>query len=83
MESYNHFVVMEQLGNPYSLLGRAVLAQMGLIPKLEDLDSCHVRRHWDIRCKNVRWSNGIWAPCSGAHCGADESMSLHFSISRT
>ena len=25
-----------------------------------------MRRHWDIHCKNVRWSNGIWAPCSGA-----------------
>ena len=23
-------------------------------PKLEDPDSCHVRRHWDIHCKNVR-----------------------------
>jgi arylformamidase len=32
MESYNHFEVMEQLGNPYSLFGRAVLAQMGLSP---------------------------------------------------
>jgi arylformamidase len=32
MEGYNHFEVMEQLGNPYSLFGRAVLAQMGLAP---------------------------------------------------
>ena len=32
MEGYNHFEVMEQLGNPYSLFGRAVLAQMGLSP---------------------------------------------------
>jgi arylformamidase len=32
MESYNHFEVMEQLGNPYSLFGRVVLAQMGLNP---------------------------------------------------
>jgi hypothetical protein len=30
MEGYNHFEVMEQLGNPYSLFGRAVLTQMGL-----------------------------------------------------
>ena len=30
MESYNHFEVMEQLGNPYSLFGRAALAQMRL-----------------------------------------------------
>jgi arylformamidase len=30
MEGYNHFAVMEQLGNPYSLFGRAVLTQMGL-----------------------------------------------------
>ncbi len=46
-----------------------------LIPKLEDPDSCYVRRHWDIHCKNVRRSNGIWAPCSGADDVADESMS--------
>jgi arylformamidase len=32
MEGYNHFEVMEQLANPYSLFGRAVLAQMGLTP---------------------------------------------------
>jgi hypothetical protein len=25
-----------------------------VIPKLEDPDSCYVRRHWDIHCKNVR-----------------------------
>jgi hypothetical protein len=31
MESYNHFEVMEQLGNPYSLFGRAVLEQMQLV----------------------------------------------------
>jgi arylformamidase len=30
MEGYNHFEVMESLGNPYSLFGRAVLEQMGL-----------------------------------------------------
>ena len=30
MESYNHFEVMEQFGNPYSPFGRAVLEQMGL-----------------------------------------------------
>src|SRR5215831_17854492 len=33
MESYNHFEVMEQLGNPYSLFGRAVLEQMRLVPR--------------------------------------------------
>src|SRR5215831_2068259 len=33
MESYNHFEVMEQLGNPYSLFGRAVLEQIGLAPR--------------------------------------------------
>ena len=32
MEGYNHFEVMEQLGNPYSLFGRAVLEQMRLAP---------------------------------------------------
>jgi arylformamidase len=32
MEGYNHFEVMEQLGNPYSLFGRAVLEQMQLAP---------------------------------------------------
>jgi hypothetical protein len=52
----------------------------GLIPKLEDPDSCYVRRHWDIHCKNVRRSNGIWAPCSGADDVADESMSPQFGI---
>jgi arylformamidase len=30
-EAYNHFEMLETLGNPYGLLGRAVLAQMGLI----------------------------------------------------
>jgi arylformamidase len=30
MEGYNHFEVMEQLGNPYSLFGRAILNQMNL-----------------------------------------------------
>src|SRR5262245_61309931 len=30
--------------------------------------------------KNVRWSNGIWAPCLGADDGADESMSPQFGI---
>jgi arylformamidase len=29
-EGYNHFEVIETLANPYGLLGRAVLAQMGL-----------------------------------------------------
>jgi arylformamidase len=32
MEGYNHFEVMEQLGNPLSLFGRAVLQQMHLKP---------------------------------------------------
>jgi arylformamidase len=32
MEGYNHFEVMEQLGNPYSLFGRAALEQMRLAP---------------------------------------------------
>jgi len=32
MEGYNHFEVMEQLANPYSLFGRAVLEQMKLRP---------------------------------------------------
>jgi arylformamidase len=32
MEGYNHFEVMEQLGNPLSLFARAVLAQMKLGP---------------------------------------------------
>jgi arylformamidase len=32
MESSNHFEVMESLGNPYSLFGRAVLEQMKLAP---------------------------------------------------
>jgi len=30
MEGYNHFEVMESIGNPYSLFGRAVLEQMRL-----------------------------------------------------
>jgi arylformamidase len=29
-EGYNHFELLETLGNPYGLLGRAVFAQMGL-----------------------------------------------------
>ena len=32
MEGYNHFEVMEQLANPYSLFGRAALQQMRLAP---------------------------------------------------
>jgi arylformamidase len=31
-EGYNHFEILETLGNPYGLLGRAALAQMGLAP---------------------------------------------------
>jgi arylformamidase len=30
LEGYNHFEVQESLGNPYGLLGRAVLQQMKL-----------------------------------------------------
>ena len=29
-EGYNHFEIAETLANPYGLLGRAVLARMGL-----------------------------------------------------
>jgi arylformamidase len=29
-EEYNHFEIMETFGNPYGLLGRAVLEQMKL-----------------------------------------------------
>ena len=32
MEDYNHFEVMERLGDPYSLFGRAILEQMKLRP---------------------------------------------------
>lgn len=32
MEGYNHFEVLEQIGNPYSLFGRAILEQMQLRP---------------------------------------------------
>jgi hypothetical protein len=32
MEGYDHFEVWEQLANPYSLFGRAVLNQMNLRP---------------------------------------------------
>jgi hypothetical protein len=32
MEGYNHFEVMESLGNPLSLFGRAVREQMKLAP---------------------------------------------------
>jgi len=31
-ENYNHFELIETLGNPYGILGRAALAQMGLAP---------------------------------------------------
>src|SRR5436190_7308212 len=31
-EGYNHFEMLETLANPYGLLGRAALAQMGLTP---------------------------------------------------
>ncbi len=30
-EGYNHFEMLETLANPYGLLGRAVMAQMGLM----------------------------------------------------
>ena len=29
-EGYNHFEIIETLANPYGVLGRAALAQMGL-----------------------------------------------------
>ena len=32
-EGYNHFEMLETLTNPYGLLGRAVLTQMGLMQK--------------------------------------------------
>jgi len=32
-EAYNHFEMLETLANPYGLLGRAVLAQMGLVQR--------------------------------------------------
>jgi arylformamidase len=32
-EGYNHFEILETLANPYGLLGRAALAQMGLIAR--------------------------------------------------
>jgi arylformamidase len=32
-EGYNHFEIAETLGNPYGLLGRPLLAQMGLGPR--------------------------------------------------
>ena len=32
-EAYNHFEMLETLGNPYGLLGRAVLGQMGLVQR--------------------------------------------------
>ena len=32
LNGYNHFEVAESLGNPYGLLGRAVLRQMKLSP---------------------------------------------------
>src|SRR5262249_61831950 len=31
-EGYNHFEMLETLGNPYGVLGRAVFAQMRLVP---------------------------------------------------
>ena len=32
-QGYNHFELLETLANPYGLLGRAMLEQMGLVPK--------------------------------------------------
>src|ERR1700758_2572505 len=40
-------------------------------------------RHWDIHCKNVRWSNEIWAQRSSADVGEDESSFPQFGISRS
>jgi hypothetical protein len=31
-EGYNHFELLETLANPYGLVGRAALEQMGLVP---------------------------------------------------
>jgi arylformamidase len=36
-EGYNHFEMLETLGNPYGLLGRAVFAQMGLTGRQSSL----------------------------------------------
>ena len=33
-EGYNHFEMLETLGNPYGVLGRAVFAQMRLVPAM-------------------------------------------------
>src|SRR6516165_10832066 len=43
-----------------------------VIPKLADPDSSCVSPSEPQ--KIVRWSNGIWAPCSSAEVGDDESM---------
>jgi len=34
---YNHFEIAETLGNPYGPMGRAVLAQMGLVIRGESI----------------------------------------------
>ena len=46
-----------------------------LISKFADPDSRCMLPHWDVHCKNVRRSNGIWAPCSSADGAADQSVS--------
>src|SRR5215831_18421867 len=51
-----------------------------VIPKLADPDSCCAPPHRDIHCKNLRWSNGIWAALLSADGAADESVSPQFGI---
>ena len=74
MEGYNHFEGWEQLANPYSLFGRAVLNQMKLRPanlrRVRDgraggrsghsSGMAHVRRcrRWSDRCRNSRPDRG-------------------------
>jgi Integrase core domain len=79
VQTVGHMLAMPVLADCITLL-RVFPGSKRIIPKLEDPDSCYVRRHWDIHCKNVRRSNGIWAPCSGADDVADESMSPQFGI---
>ena len=31
-EGYNHYEIAETIANPYGFVGRAILAQMGLVP---------------------------------------------------
>src|SRR4029078_1703191 len=43
MEGYNHFEVMESIGDPYSLFGRAALEIMKLRPALSGKTRCSPR----------------------------------------